>query len=267
MVCDRRWKYIHAVGFRPMLFDLANDPERIPRPRRRSGAMQAERDRLAAALAQWGLRLSQRTTLSDARSRRMRGKAQRRGILIGVWDEVDIPDELWSGIRAREPQPIRSAARLSSGEETVHARPSLLLSALDCRHARDARPAVAQAQVGDSRSASSFPSRPAARATALARLIADKMHTCAQPSGHRREPHRRRRTHRRAGGEDRGARRQHAADDADRADGDLPARLQVARLRSDPRLRADVAARNLRFRRRRRAAGSREVAQGTGRLG
>jgi hypothetical protein len=27
----------------------------------------------------------------------MRGKAERRGILIGVWDENDIPAELWSG--------------------------------------------------------------------------------------------------------------------------------------------------------------------------
>jgi hypothetical protein len=27
----------------------------------------------------------------------MRGRAERRGILIGVWDESDIPDELWKG--------------------------------------------------------------------------------------------------------------------------------------------------------------------------
>jgi hypothetical protein len=25
----------------------------------------------------------------------MRGRAQRRGVLIGVWDESDVPDELW----------------------------------------------------------------------------------------------------------------------------------------------------------------------------
>jgi hypothetical protein len=25
----------------------------------------------------------------------MRGKVLRRGILIGVWDEMDIPEELW----------------------------------------------------------------------------------------------------------------------------------------------------------------------------
>jgi hypothetical protein len=48
-------------------------------------------------LAEWGLRESQRTTLSDRQVRGKRGKVQRRGILIGVWGEKDIPDELWSG--------------------------------------------------------------------------------------------------------------------------------------------------------------------------
>jgi arylsulfatase A-like enzyme len=94
MICDRRWKYIHAVGFPPMLFDLENDPEEL-RDLGRDPACQAERDRLEAALGQWGLRLSQRTTLSDSQIRGMRGKVLRRGILIGVWDEMDIPEELW----------------------------------------------------------------------------------------------------------------------------------------------------------------------------
>ena len=52
--------------------------------------------RLGAALASWGLRLSQRTTLSDEQIRAMRGAAARRGILIGVWDESELADELWS---------------------------------------------------------------------------------------------------------------------------------------------------------------------------
>ena len=96
MVCDKRWKYIEAVGFRPMLFDMAGDPNEF----RDLGADPAHADiraRMAAALAQWGLRLSQRTALSEAQIKALRGKAQRRGILIGVWDEADIPSELWSG--------------------------------------------------------------------------------------------------------------------------------------------------------------------------
>ena len=70
-------------------------PQRVPRPRRRP-PFEAERQRLMAALNAWGLRLSQRTTLSEQQMRDRRGKSQRRGILIGVWDESDVPDELWS---------------------------------------------------------------------------------------------------------------------------------------------------------------------------
>ena len=96
MVADRRWKYVHAIGFRPMLFDLESDPRELVD----LGASPAHgevRTRMAAVLADWGLRLSQRTTRSDAELARMRGASARRGILIGVWDEGDVPAELWSG--------------------------------------------------------------------------------------------------------------------------------------------------------------------------
>ena len=98
MIADKRWKYIHAVGFRPMLFDLASDPHEF-HDRSADPACAAERERLAGALAQWGLRLSQRTALSEQQILARRGKSQRRGILIGVWAEEDIPDELWSAYR------------------------------------------------------------------------------------------------------------------------------------------------------------------------
>ncbi len=98
MVRDKRWKYVHAVGFRPMLYDLNSDPNEFID----LGADEAyagERDRLAAALAEWGLRQSQRTTRSEKQISAARGKSLRKGILIGVWDESDLPDELWSGYR------------------------------------------------------------------------------------------------------------------------------------------------------------------------
>jgi arylsulfatase A-like enzyme len=102
MIADRRWKYIHAIGFRPMLFDLERDPDEL-RDFGADPAHEGERARLAAALAQWGLRMSQRTTLSETQVLARRGKVQRRGILIGVWDETDIPDELWRGYLAERP--------------------------------------------------------------------------------------------------------------------------------------------------------------------
>jgi arylsulfatase A-like enzyme len=100
MVYDGRWKYIHAVGFPPLLFDLASDPNEF-RDLGRDPAFAGERERLAGLLAEWGLRLSQRTTLSEAQVKAKRGQSQRRGILIGVWQESDIPGELWSGYLER----------------------------------------------------------------------------------------------------------------------------------------------------------------------
>jgi arylsulfatase A-like enzyme len=96
MAADRRWKYVHAMGFRPMLFDLENDPNEF-HDLGDDASHAAETRRWAGIVAQWGLRLSQRTTLSEADIRGMRGKVQRRGILIGVWDEAELPDELWKG--------------------------------------------------------------------------------------------------------------------------------------------------------------------------
>lgn len=95
MVADKRWKYVHAPGFRPMLYDMETDPNEF-RDLGADPAFEAERQRLDAVLAHWGLRLSQRTTLSESQLRAMRGKSGRRGILIGVWDESDVPAELWS---------------------------------------------------------------------------------------------------------------------------------------------------------------------------
>jgi hypothetical protein len=84
-----------------MLYDLESDPHEF-RDLGADPAFEHERQRLAAALAAWGLRLSQRTTLSEDQVRNMRGRAQRRGILIGVWDESELPAELWRGYLGEE---------------------------------------------------------------------------------------------------------------------------------------------------------------------
>jgi arylsulfatase A-like enzyme len=94
MVADRRWKYIHAPGFRPMLFDLDGDPNEF-RDLGADPSCEGERQRLAGALARWGWRQSQRTTRSEAEIIAARGSSERRGILIGVWDEAELPAELW----------------------------------------------------------------------------------------------------------------------------------------------------------------------------
>jgi arylsulfatase A-like enzyme len=98
MVADKDWKLMHAPGFRPMLFDLVNDPQEL-NDLGADPAFEGQRQRLMAALHRWALRSSQRTTISDATLQAGRGKSMRRGILIGVWDESEIPAELWTAYR------------------------------------------------------------------------------------------------------------------------------------------------------------------------
>ena len=95
MVADKRWKLVQPLGFRPMLYDLAADPNEL-RDLGADLACENERRRLMTALNAWGLRLSQRTTRSEEQIKQSRGKSHRRGILIGVWDESEVADELWS---------------------------------------------------------------------------------------------------------------------------------------------------------------------------
>lgn len=89
MVADRRWKYVHAVGFRPMLYDLERDPDELV-DLGADPAHDAERARLRVALDRWGLRLSQRTTRSDEDIVARRGASAGKGILIGYWDESEV---------------------------------------------------------------------------------------------------------------------------------------------------------------------------------
>ncbi len=93
MIADKRWKYIEAPGFRPMLFDLRSDPEEF----HDLGADPAHEDRrrsMAEALTRWALRQSQRTSRSDAGILASRGTSLRKGVLIGFWDEDELPADL-----------------------------------------------------------------------------------------------------------------------------------------------------------------------------
>jgi arylsulfatase A-like enzyme len=101
MVANKEWKYIAAPGFRPMLFDLVNDPQEF---NDLGGDPQyaAVCDRMQNVLNAWGLRYSQRTTRSEQQILAARGKSVRKGILIGVWDENEIPEELWSAYLGEE---------------------------------------------------------------------------------------------------------------------------------------------------------------------
>ncbi|MEO9777988.1 MAG: sulfatase-like hydrolase/transferase [Sedimentitalea sp.] len=94
MVFDGRWKLIHFEGgFRPMLFDLASDPDEFAD----LGAEETHApqiDRMYEHLGHWGRRMAQRVTRSDAEIMAMRGGSMRRGILPFLVDGSEVPDDL-----------------------------------------------------------------------------------------------------------------------------------------------------------------------------
>ncbi|MCC2097825.1 MAG: phosphonate monoester hydrolase, partial [Hyphomicrobiales bacterium] len=96
MVANEKWKYVSAIGYRPMLFDLENDPGEIV-DLGDDPACAEVRAEMDAALRRWQFRLSQRTTRSEQQVKNMRGRSLRRGVVLGVWDESDVPAELWKG--------------------------------------------------------------------------------------------------------------------------------------------------------------------------
>jgi arylsulfatase A-like enzyme len=93
MAFDGRWKYIHATGFRPLLFDLERDPRELvdlgAAPR-----FAEERARLRDALLDWALRDHNRITTTDSRIEGYaKGQQLRSGIVIGYWDEEELAAE------------------------------------------------------------------------------------------------------------------------------------------------------------------------------
>ena len=90
MICDQRWKYVHCEGFRPMLFDLQEDPDELVD----LGASSAHADvraRMHEAIFDWSRQHHSRITLRPERIEQMTGK-EPPGILIGVWDEENFEE-------------------------------------------------------------------------------------------------------------------------------------------------------------------------------
>ncbi len=95
MVTDQRWKFMHAEGgFAPMLFDMENDPGEyidLGRSEDHAEIISLMYDRLG----QWGRRMSQRVTISDAQIIPRQGKTPGGGvgIFIGHHEEADVPED------------------------------------------------------------------------------------------------------------------------------------------------------------------------------
>lgn len=93
MIADKDWKFIHAEGgFRPMLYDLNADPEEfydLGDSAEHAGII----DMMYERLGTWARRCSQRATKSDADIAAMGGVTLRKGILLGMYDGSEYPED------------------------------------------------------------------------------------------------------------------------------------------------------------------------------
>jgi len=94
MIFDGRWKYMIAEGYRPMLFDLQNDPHEL-NDLGGDPAFASERARLHERLFEWARRPRQRVTVPDSMidSTPVQQRIMQQGVLIGFWDEEDLAAE------------------------------------------------------------------------------------------------------------------------------------------------------------------------------
>ena len=88
MIRNERWKYVHCEGFRPVLFDLENDPEELTDLGSHPDYSEI-RATLHEAIFEWSRRHHNRTTLTAERIEFMTDVVEPPGILIGVWDEQE----------------------------------------------------------------------------------------------------------------------------------------------------------------------------------
>ncbi|MBE1283346.1 MAG: sulfatase-like hydrolase/transferase [Rhodobacteraceae bacterium] len=91
MVATKRWKLIHCLGgYRPMLFDLENDPKELVD----LGDSADHEDVISQMfdhLRNWATRNSQRQTMSKAQMTALR-RGSDKGIVIGAYEEGDMSE-------------------------------------------------------------------------------------------------------------------------------------------------------------------------------
>lgn len=101
MLATHDWKLIHFEGaLPPMLFDLHNDPDEL-NDLGRDPDFEQIRAELYQQLFQFSMRMSQRTALSEAQINAMRSQPERVGVLRGLYDGTEIPDDWIDPIRGR----------------------------------------------------------------------------------------------------------------------------------------------------------------------
>lgn len=117
MLATKEWKLIHFEGgFRPILFDLKNDPQEL-NDLAQDPACAETLDRLYDQLFAWFRRPSQRTTRSASELEAMRTQSDRLGVILGVYDGADVNPDLiqkYVGRKTRPWQEIVKATPMKS---------------------------------------------------------------------------------------------------------------------------------------------------------
>jgi arylsulfatase A-like enzyme len=103
MIVTDAWKYIHAPGFDPVLFDRAKDPQEF-NDLGRSPAHAEIRTKMHAILADWALQYRQRETYDDDAAARFTAFEEKAGVLIGYWNEDDLLDPANAMDPAQQPE-------------------------------------------------------------------------------------------------------------------------------------------------------------------
>ncbi|WP_354689652.1 sulfatase-like hydrolase/transferase [Lentibacter algarum] len=95
MIFDGRYKYIHAERFRPMLYDLDDDPNEL-NDLGADPALAEVRARLHEALFEWARKPRQRATVADGaiEGTNIQDRIGEAGILIGYWDEAELEEAI-----------------------------------------------------------------------------------------------------------------------------------------------------------------------------
>jgi len=84
MVRTERWKYVHWTGFRPQLFDLAEDPRELD-DRGEDSALESVRREMRERLLAWYGGLKFRTTVSNDEVKAKTAAHKAHGVRFGEW--------------------------------------------------------------------------------------------------------------------------------------------------------------------------------------
>ena len=106
MIATAEWKYVHAPGYPPVLFDLVNDPEELTDLGRHPDYAEL-RQAMFNRLAEWSLQYRQRVTWSEKHNIKMTGLEEQIGVLIGYWNEDDA--------KGKDPKILPRRAHLNTG--------------------------------------------------------------------------------------------------------------------------------------------------------